>query len=219
MDRQTLASDRIDTPFESVEDLRKSLDSFEKDPGDSALGRFRQKIGKIRVLRRNDRILLLLLWMLDSVGTYIASNRERAHPGAKSLLRSLYRNLQPLILNADTPEEEKEKVLIDQVKKYRDLRTRIALEKSESEPEMGETHMPSTGALETQSPALEENVAGSLDRGHPVEREEQDQPPVNGRKASQTPREAFVATLEEVKRSIRAEFRALRDELEQWRDL
>ncbi len=242
MQQHTSASDRMETPFKSgvsqtaartrqksqttsgkpvrIEDLRKAVTSLEEDPIKSTFGQFRQEIARIRAFRRNDRIVLLFLWMLDSVGTYMALNQEKAHPGARSLLRSLYNALEPLILNAEMPEEEKGKVLLDQVKDYRALRTRINIEKDESEPEMTpEPRLPLTGALGSETSFPEEAAAGALPRDDAEETNKR-----GGQagdritpKTSRSPHESFMLTLEEVKKSIRTEFKALRKELEHWR--
>jgi hypothetical protein len=135
-------ADRLDTLFDEDEPVEKPMDSkgHSKDPldelkslvmsieweiTDDLMERFLTQIESLKTRFGEDRILVMFLQLLGSLGLYVKTNKGKAHPIAFKLLNSVYNSFE----NAATPGKispsEKKKLLYVELNKYKELKVQI----------------------------------------------------------------------------------------------
>ncbi|HYQ59547.1 MAG TPA: hypothetical protein VEP29_00745, partial [Desulfatiglandales bacterium] len=104
---------------------------------------------------------------------------------------------------------EKEKMLLEEVAKFKKLKEQVMLRKAEKkEVVVAEVAPPPAPPEEKRAPVTESSP----------QEEQKTEPAPEARFTGLSPHEAFAYALEEIKDVIRAEFRALRAEIKLWRE-
>jgi hypothetical protein len=190
--------------------LKAVLLSIDWEITDSTMDSLLNEIKNVEYVYSEDKIILTFLQLLGSIGRYVKANKGRAHPEATRVINSVYGALEKVALTEDISRQEKEKMLLQEVAKFKKLKEQVVLRKAEKKepgaavvtppraPEEEEKRIPLT-----ESPVLEEAAMETKPEG---------------RFAGMPPHEAFAYALEEIKDVIRAEFRALRAEIKLWRE-
>ena len=190
--------------------LKAVLLSIDWEITDSTMDSLLNEIKNVEYVYSEDKIILTFLQLLGSIGRYVKANKGRAHPEATRMINSVYEALEKVALTEDISRQEKEKMLLQEVAKFKKLKEQVVLGKAEKKepgaavvtppraPEEEEKRIPLT-----ESPVLEEAAIETKPEG---------------RFAGMPPHEAFAYALEEIKDVIRAEFRALRAEIKLWRE-
>jgi hypothetical protein len=171
-----------DDSLESLIDELKTLDDFYKD----------------------DKLILAFLRLLNAIARYIKARKGKSHPGATSLLTSVYNGLEKVALSERMNRKERERILLQEVEKFKRLKEDVIRRKKEEKQEQQEEEVKEEVTETATIPRIE---AGSPDMEKPL--------PDTGKMSSH---ELFVYALEEIKEVIRAEFRALRAEIKLWRE-
>ena len=165
-----------------------------------------KEIDRLKVTYKDDKNLLLFLHLLGSVGKYIKKRKVNAHPGAIKLLNSVYNSLEHVLLSKDISEEDKRQALLAQVEEFKKLKEQIALRKADG-PEKKKVKPP-----EDVKPVVAAKVKDKIVQVEPQPSEEtRAKLPLDI--SNMTPQEALAYVLTEVKHIIRAEFKALKEEL------
>ena len=196
-----------DHPFK---ELKVLLLSIEWEITDDAMDSLIREIKGRETAYHDDRIILTFLQLLGSVAKYIKVNKSKAHPKATRVISLVYTALEKVALSEGMAQAEKEKILLDEVARFKRLKEEVKVRKEEMK-----ARVPSkmTGVSDRQeheavvTPPEETPVA-------PEPEKERVQPDL-GRVP---PHEAFAHALEEIKEVIRAEFKALRAEIRLWRE-
>jgi hypothetical protein len=190
--------------------LKAVLLSIDWEITDSTMDSLLNEIKNVEYVYSEDKIILTFLQLLGSIGRYVKANKGRAHPEATRVINSVYGALEKVALTEDISRQEKEKMLLQEVAKFKKLKEQVVLRKAEKKepgaavvtppraPEEEEKRIPLT-----ESPVLEEAAMETKPEG---------------RFAGMPSHEAFAYALEEIKDVIRAEFRALRAEIKLWRE-
>jgi len=171
-----------DDSLESLIDELKTLDDFYKD----------------------DKLILAFLRLLNAIARYIKARKGKSHPGATSLLISVYNGLEKVALSERMNRKEREKILLQEVEKFKRLKEDVIRRKKGEKQEQKEEEVKEEMTEAATIPRIE---TGSPDMEKPL--------PDTGKMPSH---ELFVYALEEIKEVIRAEFRALRAEIKLWRE-
>jgi len=115
-------------------------------------------------------------------------------------------------LQKDVTAAEKEKILLVEVQRFKELEEQVALKRAAANrkkdtkaPQAAEAN--SKGKEKDMTPIKKSRPPGSAEEGV-------SQPDMN----RMAPHEAFAYALEEIKQMIKAEFKALRAELKLWRE-
>ncbi len=197
------------TPLTELKSIVLSLDW---EITDESMTRFVQEVEKLKKTYRDDKILVSFLGLLDSVGKYIKTHKAKAHPNASKLLNSAYMSLEKVIVSKDITEPERRKIFVSQVKSFKRLKEQIALRKAASDRKKGLKPPDQIGPVaEEQINDLSMQRQGRTPDGTKERLRESDEGCVS-------PHEVFMSALEEIKQLIQEEFRALREELKQWRE-
>ena len=200
------SKDMQETP---LRDLKALVLSIDWEITDETMGRFIKQIERCEEFYKQDKDSTLFLQLLGSLGKYIKASGAKAHPNAIKVMKSVYNALEKVALSTDMPDAEREKILLVEVVRFKELKQQIAQRKAEREKK----------AKARTSKRMESAVEGQED-----EKKETD---VSGHTFQKTfvadwnrmtPHEAFGYALEEIKQVIKAEFQALRAELRLWRE-
>jgi hypothetical protein len=201
------SKDMEETP---LRDLKALVLSIDWEITDETMGRFIKQIERCEEFYKQDKDSTLFLQLLGSLGKYIKASGAKAHPNAIKVMKSVYNALEKVALSKDMPEAEREKILLVEVVRFKELKQQIAQRKAEREKKAKPTTSKRT------EPAAERQAE-----------ERRDMVEVSGPPAQKalgpdwnrmTPHEAFGYALEEMKQVIKAEFQALRAELRLWRE-
>jgi hypothetical protein len=194
--------------------LKAVLLSVDWEITDSTMDSLLNEIKNVEYVYSEDKIILTFLQLLRSIGRYVKANKGRAHPDATRVINSVYEALEKVALTEGMSWQVKEKMLLDEVAKFKKLKEQVVLRKLEKkEPGVEEmapppAPVPAPGPEEKRIPPTES----------PVQEEAAVETRLETRFAGMPPHEAFGYALEEIKDVIRAEFRALRAEIKLWRE-
>jgi len=192
-----------------LRDLKALVLSIDWEITDETMGRFIKQIERCEEFYKQDKDSTLFLQLLGSLGKYIKASGAKAHPNAIKVMKSVYNALEKVALSRDMPDAEREKILLVEVVRFKELKQQIAQRKAEREKK----------AKARTSKRMESAVEG--------QEEEKKETDVSGYTFQKTfvadwnrmkPHEAFGYALEEIKQVIKAEFQALRAELRLWRE-
>jgi hypothetical protein len=194
--------------------LKAVLLSIDWEITDSTMDSLLNEIKNVEYVYSEDKIILTFLQLLGSIGRYVKANKGRAHPDATRVINSVYEALEKVALTEGMTRAEKEKMLLEEVAKFKKLKEQVVLRKVEKrEPSVSDVTPPSTAF---PAPAPEEKESPVTES--PAREEAQVETRSEARFAEMSPHEAFAYALEEIKDVIRAEFRALRAEIRLWRE-
>ena len=198
-----------------LKNLKAVLLSIDWEITDSTMDSLLNEIKNVEYVYSEDKIILTFLQLLASIGRYVKANKGRAHPDATRVINSVYEALERVALTEDMTRPEKEKMLLDEVAKFKKLKEQVVLRKVEKkEPTVLEVSPIPPAPSPVPAPEPESIPAKEI----PAREEPQAEPGIEGPFAGLSPHEAFAYALEEIKEMIRAEFRALRAEIKLWRE-
>jgi len=117
----------VDYPLSELKNMVLSIDW---EITDEVLSGFLSQINDLKNVYKNEKIILMFLQLLGSLGEYIKTNRGNAHPKTFKILNSVFARLEDVVLTEDMEELEKKKLLRAQMNKYKQLRKQVALKKA-----------------------------------------------------------------------------------------
>jgi len=212
-DAPDAAEEQVGLVEHPLKNLKAVLLSIDWEITDSTMDSLLNEIKNVEYVYSEDKILLTFLQLLGSIGRYVKANKGRAHPEATRVINSVYEALEKVALTEGMSRPEKEKMLLEEVAKFKKLKEQVVLRKAEKkEPEVVEVSPAPPAPSPEPSPEREGIPATEI----PAREESEPEPRAEARFAA--PHEAFAYALEEIKDVIRAEFRALRAEIKLWRE-
>jgi len=228
---------RLITSEESpILDLNAIVLSIDWEITDEILARFIDEISRLKTIYRDDIILFSFLKLHGSVGKYLSIHKVNAHPDAIQLLQSLFVGFEKVVNSPDMPAAEKKRILSVEVRKFKQLREQVLLAPKGVSPKKDRTPADEPDRVsQDQEPIRPEAEKMAEDFKPSVEKERE--APVTAaaeKKAApedfklgspetkMTPeaeanlvvsQEFFDNIRKEIRKSIKAEFRSLKDEL------
>lgn len=187
-----------DSPLRSLKGIVLSIDW---EITDAIMDGFLEEVDRLQAVYESEKIPVMFLQLLGSVGKYIRNQKARAHPDAIRVLNSVYNSFERVLLDEGMAEGEKRRWLYGEVNRFKKLKEEIARDRSGKAPSGAAPEAPPS------PPAGEQAAAGT---GETV--------PPSVDLSGMPPHEAFAYALEEIKQVIKAEFQALRAELRLWRE-
>lgn len=175
--------------------LKAMVLSVEWEITDSSMESLIDELNILQDFYKEEKLILAFLRLLGSISTYIKVRKGKSHPNAMSLLTSMYRGLEKVVLSEEMNRQEKEDILLQEVEKFKKLKEDIIRRKKVEKEEVKQISM------------ISQDEPGGPDMGKP----EPDPMKMSSH-------ELFTYALEEIKEVIRAEFRALRAEIKLWRE-
>ena len=127
VDEKAKAPAAADNP---LAELKSMVFSIDWEITDEVLSAFLSQIAKLKNTYKNEKIILMFLQLLGSLGEYIKTNRGNAHPKTFKILNSVFSRLEDIVSNEDLKESEKIKILRIEMDKYKQLRTQVSKKKA-----------------------------------------------------------------------------------------
>jgi hypothetical protein len=226
-------------------ELKNLILSIDWEITDEVLDSFLQQIKDLRLTYEHDKIITAFLQILNSLGNYIKINRAKAHPRTFKILNSVFSSLDRVVLSGDMPDNTKKKILRVEMNRYQELRDQIAKSKagvgkqkkstrpavvdkpevkqSKKAPELVEEHP----LLVEDQPKLDEEQPILVEEKPLLVEEKPSEPPAVAAReelilADEQPEvaaaiETLTQAVEEIKRCIHVEIKALKEEIQNLR--
>ena len=115
-----------------LSELKNMVLSIDWEITDEVLSGFLSQIDILKQVYKTEKIELMFLQILGSLGEYIKTNRGKAHPKTFKVLNSVFARLEDVVLSEDMADSEKKKLLQVELKKYKQLRKHVAQKKATS---------------------------------------------------------------------------------------
>ncbi len=187
-----------------LDELKSLVMSIEWEITDDLMGRFIAQVESLRKRYEEDRILVMFLQLLGSLGLYVKSNKAAAHPTAFRLLNSVYASFANAALPGKISSSEKKKLLYVELNKSKELKEQIGLSKDATkELPMGKDRPP-----ESAGPKGSDSAPPPSGQARPS------QPPSPASPSFVTSQQ-FEDAIASIKQFIQNEFKTLRETLVQ----
>jgi hypothetical protein len=206
--------------YSPLRELKGIVLSIEWEISEAILEKFEQEVDHLYELYSEDRIVLGFLQILRFLGRFIREKEADADAGSISLLLFIYDDLESVVLSNTLTVEAKKAILAEDIKKYKSWveTADLAIKKREPAKVKPETAEPKRGdewQAGIQEPLLPSQM-GTADTGQAAQLAANESDTLAKIK-DLTPHEIIAYALDELRKTIVAEFSALRADLKQWR--
>jgi len=188
-----VAAEGDDLEYYPFRILKSIVLSMDWEINDDVLNKFIEQLDRLKDTYKEDKILLLFLQILHSLGIYIKAKKGGAHPNAFKIINSVFTRLEKVVLSKNLSEAAKKKMLFLELSKFKELRGAIAQGKIDSEKKKMPAVKPAPAMVHK-----EEEVPGGL---------------IASGTQGYNGKEIIINAVEDIKNLIRVEFAALREEL------
>jgi len=117
-------------PDYPLAELKNMVLSIDWEITDEVLTGFLTQIDSLKSTYKNEKVILMFLQLLGSLGEYIKTNRGNAHPQTFKILNSVFSRLEDVVLSQDMSALEKKKILRAEMNKYKQLRKQVSQKKA-----------------------------------------------------------------------------------------
>ena len=111
-----------DTPLKELKSIVLSIDW---EITDEIMTKFLDQVDGLKDAYKDDKIVLMFLQLLGSVGKYIKAKKASADPEIVKLLNSAYAGLEKVLLTEGITEAERKKLLLVEVNAFKKLKERL----------------------------------------------------------------------------------------------
>jgi hypothetical protein len=146
----------METMDHPLRELKSNVLSIDWEITDDVMTKFVEQVAALQDTYQKDKIVLVFLQLLGSIGEYIRINLGKSHPDAFKILNSLFENLEKIVLSEDLAETEKKKILAAELNKYKKLKGQLATAKPQVEEK---TPPPAAGGSEAATATDAESTA------------------------------------------------------------
>ncbi len=186
---------RVVSPLTTLKSIVLSMDW---EINDAILTEFVQELIRLKIVFKEDGIVVRCLQLLEAIGKYILQKKAETHPDSIRLLQFIYRDLEILLLSKGVSESARRSILADEIAQFKKLKEKLAEPPKPSSENYSRRDQKPYGF----------SSSATVDPVHANPMSEQETMP---------PHEAFLYAVEEMKKTIQAEFGAIRAELKLWR--
>ena len=124
-DAPTLEEDNDALEESPLKELKSIVLSIDWEISDEIMSRFLDQVNGLMRVYQGDRIILMFLNLLNSVGKYIKAKKENSDADVVKLLNSSYASLEKVVLTKEITEDEKKKLIIAEVNKFKKIREKL----------------------------------------------------------------------------------------------
>ncbi len=139
----------------SISRLKSLILSIDWEITDEVLMQFNEELADLRDIWAGEKLNLVYVQALEKISKYIYHKKADSHPSAIKLLLTLYHNLEKLVSSVDLSEEQKKEILLQDVKKFENLKLLIGKQSKQSQ----EIEEPGASVKPT-APKDEEDIVG-----------------------------------------------------------
>lgn len=125
---EIIADSREETSGETdspLRELKAIVLSIDWEITDEVMMRFVEQVSILQDAYRGDKVVLVFLQLLGSIGEYIRTNLGKSHPDAFRILSSLFSQLDKVAQPGNLSETERKKVLSVELARYKKLKSRL----------------------------------------------------------------------------------------------
>ncbi|WP_319526271.1 hypothetical protein [uncultured Desulfosarcina sp.] len=119
-----------------LKDLKSSILAIDWEITDDALKAFGDQVNILLERFQDDKVAHTYLKILQSLGKYIRTHKSKAHPDTIKRLMAVYSALEEAVVNEGLGQDEKEKTLLAEVRKFQQLKADI-IDSKPSSPATG----------------------------------------------------------------------------------
>ncbi len=172
-----------------IRNLKALVFAIDWEITDESMVSFLKEVKRLQQKYQNDKVLSLFLKLHESIGKYIKARKAKAHPDAFKFVASVYKNFEKTLLTPGISEIQKKKLLAVEVNKFKEFKQRVLLREEAVEQE--EVAVIEETAVERAEERMPEKVQAALP-------------------SRLDSKEAIEYIVEELKKTIKAEFHTLR---------
>jgi hypothetical protein len=110
----------------SLTELKNIIQSFNEAVTDNGMNTFQKQLSKLERQYEKKTAMTSLLKMMHSLGKYLDSKKNNAHPDSIPVLNSIASQLDKLINTPDLKKSETNRILSREIQKYNCLKNKIA---------------------------------------------------------------------------------------------
>ena len=204
-------------------ELKNLILSIDWEITDDVLEKLLQQIKDLKLTYEHDKIVLTFLQILRSLGDYIKTNRAKSHPKTFKILNSVFSSLDKVVLSKDMAETAKKKILRAEMNRYKELRTQISQGKSgaqrKAKAKPAKTDKPEIEEKRDEEPITVSEPSVQLPEAEAAELPVRDQDQEPAAVTLQGPSvETLAEAVEEIRKYIHDEIKALKKEIKSLRD-
>jgi len=108
-----------------LSELKKIVLSIDWEITSEALDGFSEQVRLLKEVYQGDKVILVFLQVLGSLGQYIQSSRSKVHPSTFNVLNSVFARLDEIVSTPKMPPAVRRKLLQAEMDAYQALRTKI----------------------------------------------------------------------------------------------
>ncbi|MCK5194961.1 MAG: hypothetical protein KAQ71_14215, partial [Desulfobulbaceae bacterium] len=146
-----MSSLNVSDGVEAIQELKAAILAIEWEINDEALETLLGSLGPLREKWAGKKAFLVCLQIMGTLGGYIKTAREKAHPDAIKLLHSVFDTLDLIVTDDTLSDSEKTEKVRAEVAKYNELIVEIAAKPAAPAKEVAED----TGPLEESTAPTE----------------------------------------------------------------
>ncbi|MFH0780799.1 MAG: hypothetical protein V2B20_02460 [Pseudomonadota bacterium] len=105
--------------------LKSLVLSIDWEITDEVLLQFNEELLDLKSIWAGETIYLVYVQALEKISKYIYQNKADSHPNAIKLLLTFYYNLEKIVSSQDLSEDQKKEILLEDVKKFENLKRQI----------------------------------------------------------------------------------------------
>ncbi|MBF0230635.1 MAG: hypothetical protein HQK63_13790 [Desulfamplus sp.] len=122
-------SDKPDMNINIISELKSIILSLDWEITDELINKLEKEVNRLQPHWQNSKTHLSFLQMFKSIGSYVMSKGSNTHPDSISLLHSLYKNFEQIVLNPSLTVVDQKEILLKEMKKFNDLKQIISSSK------------------------------------------------------------------------------------------
>ena len=113
-----------------LKDLKSTILAIDWEITDDALEAFIYQVDGLKEQFEDDKVVMTLLKLLKSLGKYIRAHKSKAHPDTIKRIMAVYSVLEKSVSDDELGQAEKEKMLLEEVRLFQQLKSKIVDSKS-----------------------------------------------------------------------------------------
>jgi flagellar biosynthesis regulator FlbT len=115
-----------------LKDLKSTILAIDWEITDDVLDTFIGQINELLEKFEDDKVIHTLLKLLKSLGKYVRSHKSKAHPDTIKRIMAVYSSLEKSVTDHDMSRNEKEKMVLEEVRQFQRLKATIVSSKAAS---------------------------------------------------------------------------------------
>ncbi|MBC8316802.1 MAG: hypothetical protein H8E41_02785 [Desulfobulbaceae bacterium] len=121
-----MSSLNVSDGAEAIQELKAAIQTIEWEITDKAIETLIDAIGPLREKWAGQKAFLVCLQIIGTLGGYLKTARQKAHPDTTKLLHSVFDTLDLVVTDSTMSDKEKTEKVRVEVAKYNELKVKIA---------------------------------------------------------------------------------------------